>query len=240
MEKYISALLISFYVYGFAGWVWESFICPVITGGKIKNSGFLNGPIVPIYGVGALSVSLLFSVHETYLSIFIGGAFVACVIEYFTSWAMEKLYHRRWWDYSDKAFNVNGRVCLEGFLVFCLFSVVAVKFIQPALMERILNHGMLMLVVVATSLTTLLVLDMIVTIIALAHLEERLDGFIKDVEMYAEKAFDGFESGRKNFYDVLETLKMNDKPAYKNFIKGKNLMYHRIIKAFPDLTNKKK
>ena len=53
MEKYISALLISFYVYGFAGWVWESFICPVITGGKIKNSGFLNGPIVPIYGVGA-------------------------------------------------------------------------------------------------------------------------------------------------------------------------------------------
>ena len=129
-----------------------------------KNSGFLNGPIVPIYGVGALSVSLLFSVHETYLSIFIGGAFVACVIEYFTSWAMEKLYHRRWWDYSDKAFNVNGRVCLEGFLVFGLFSVVAVKFIQPALMERILNHGMLMLVVVATSLTTLLVLDMIVTI----------------------------------------------------------------------------
>ena len=97
-----------------------------------------------------------------------------------------------------------------------------------------------MLVVVATSLTTLLVLDMIVTIIALAHLEERLDGFIKDVEMYAEKAFDGFELGRKNFYDVLETLKMNDKPAYKNFIKGKNLMYHRIIKAFPDLTNKKK
>ena len=97
MEKYISALLISFYVYGFAGWVWESFICPVITGGKIKNSGFLNGPIVPIYGVGALSVSLLFSVHETYLSIFIGGAFVACVIEYFTSWAMEKLYHRRCW-----------------------------------------------------------------------------------------------------------------------------------------------
>ena len=63
MEKYISALLISFYVYGFAGWVWESFICPVITGGKIKNSGFLNGPIVPIYGVGALSVSLLFSVQ---------------------------------------------------------------------------------------------------------------------------------------------------------------------------------
>ena len=46
MEKYVSSLIISFFVYGFAGWIWESFICPLITGHKIKNSGFLNGPIV--------------------------------------------------------------------------------------------------------------------------------------------------------------------------------------------------
>ena len=48
MEKYVSSLIISFFIYGFAGWIWESFICPLMTGHKIKNSGFLNGPIVPI------------------------------------------------------------------------------------------------------------------------------------------------------------------------------------------------
>ena len=77
MEKYISAYIITFYIYGFAGWIWESLICPIMTRHRIKNSGFLNGPIVPIYGVGALTVSLLFSPTESYLSIFIEGAFVA-------------------------------------------------------------------------------------------------------------------------------------------------------------------
>ena len=53
-------------VYKRQGWVWESFICPVITGGKIKNSGFLNGPIVPIYGVGAVSyIHLMFLFIES-------------------------------------------------------------------------------------------------------------------------------------------------------------------------------
>lgn len=51
MEKYISAYIVTFYIYGFAGWIWESLICPIMTRHRIKNSGFLNGPIVPIYGL---------------------------------------------------------------------------------------------------------------------------------------------------------------------------------------------
>lgn len=240
MERYISALVISFFIYGFCGWIWESFICPLITGHKIKNSGFLNGPIVPIYGVGALVVSLLFSPQESYLSIFIEGAFVACVIEYLTSWAMEALYHHRWWDYSDKAFNVNGRVCLEGFLVFGLFSVIAVKFVQPAIMQWLLQYGMVLLLVVATVLTTILTIDLIFTIIALAHLEERLEEFRKMVEEYTVKAFDGFESSKKNLYEIFEDMKVKDMPIYQEITKQTKFAEKRILKAFPHLMNKKK
>ncbi len=240
MEKYISAIIISFFIYGFAGWIWESFICPLATGNKIKNSGFLVGPIVPIYGVGAIVVSLLFSPAESYLSIFIEGAFVACVIEYLTSWAMEAMYHRRWWDYSDRAFNVNGRVCLEGFLIFGLFSVVAVKFIQPYLLSQIMIHGMIQLIIMATILSTILCVDFVFTVISLAHLEERLDKFMKDVEEYAQKALNGFEESRKNAGDIIEMIKANDFQTYKKLFDGRKLVEHRLLKAFPHLMNKNK
>lgn len=240
MEKYICSIIISFFVYGFAGWIWESFICPIITGHKIKNSGFLNGPIVPIYGVGALAVSLLFSPQETYISIFIEGAFVACVIEYFTSWVMETMYHCRWWDYSHKAFNVNGRVCLEGFLVFGLFSVIAVKFVQPALLERIMDNGTTVLIVLATVLTTILIIDLIFTMITLANLEQRLDNFLKDVEAYAQKVLDGIEINRQNMLDVLEAIQKKDRTYYMELFKQKKYVEKRIVRAFPQLINRSK
>lgn len=240
MERYAGALMITFFIYGFAGWIWESFICPILTGNKIKNSGFLIGPIVPIYGFGALLVSLLLSPHENLLTVFIEGAFVACVVEYLTSWAMETFYHRRWWDYSDKAFNVNGRVCLEGFLVFGFFSVLAVKYIQPFLMSQIMTYDTTLLVGVATTLSIIFFVDFIVTIVSLMHLEERIDTFMKDVEEYAQKALSDFETNRKNLYEIIETMKISDLPGYQGAIKHKKLVEKRILKAFPHLINKNK
>lgn len=240
MEREISAWIISFFVYGFCGWIWESFVCPIITRHKIRNSGFLNGPIVPIYGVGALAVSLLFSPQETYLSIFIEGAVVACVIEYLTSWGMEALYHRRWWDYSDKAFNVNGRVCLEGFLVFGLFSVIAVKYAQPALLRKILENDTVLLIVIATALTTLLIIDLCVTVITLTHLEERIETLRKDIEEYAQKAFDEFEASKTNWDEVIEYLQQKDKEYYESVFKNRKYADRRIVKAFPHLIHRKK
>lgn len=240
MEGYICAWIITFYIYGFAGWVWESFLCPILTKHRIRNSGFLIGPIVPIYGVGALVVSLLFSPDESVLSIFIEGAFVACIIEYMTSWIMETLYQRRWWDYSDKAFNVNGRVCLEGFLVFGLFSVIAVKYVQPALVQKIVYYDSTLLIVVATALTTTLFIDLVSTVISLTHLDERLELFVKDIEEFAEHALDEFESGRKSAYEILVMLKQKDKNMYKQALKGKKYSDKRIIKAFPQLVKKDK
>ncbi|MCD8027079.1 MAG: putative ABC transporter permease [Erysipelotrichaceae bacterium] len=235
MEKYICAIIISFYIYGFAGWIWESFLMPIIGHYKIKNRGFLNGPIIPIYGVGAVIVFLLFSANESYLSIFIEGGFVACVIEYITSWGMETLYHRRWWDYSDRAFNVNGRVCLEGFIAFGIFSIACVKYVQPYLFNKLLKYELIPLVIVATASSTIFIGDLLTTIIALAHLDERLDEIIELIEEYNEKMRLDMEERQKDFSELLETIRQENGIHYQKYIQHTGYSDRHIFNAFPNI-----
>lgn len=68
-------LVISFFIYSFCGWIWESLICPIATGHKIHNSGFLTGPCIPIYGSGAIVVCALFPISKDWSLIFIEGGY---------------------------------------------------------------------------------------------------------------------------------------------------------------------
>lgn len=119
-------------IYSFFGWVYESILCS-ITSGSLVNRGFLNGPICPVYGFGALVIILAFwwepDIHIW--NLFFSSMVLTCTLEYFTSWAMEKLFHARWWDYSQYRFNLNGRVCLLGAVAFGTFSVLLIKVVHP-------------------------------------------------------------------------------------------------------------
>ena len=112
-----------FIIYAFLGWAWESFITSVPQR-RFVNRGFLNGPYCPIYGVGALLFIFGTNYIENPALRFLAGAVIACALEYVTSWTLEKIFHARWWDYAPRRFNLNGRICLEGFLVFGLAAVV--------------------------------------------------------------------------------------------------------------------
>ncbi|MFR6100549.1 MAG: hypothetical protein ACLUIS_11075 [Longibaculum sp.] len=78
-------------------------------------------------------------------------------------------------------------------MVFGVFSVVAVKFVQPYLLEKIMQHGLITLVVIATMLTTIFIIDLIFTVVSLTHLDERLDEFMKDIESSMQKLIDDVE-----------------------------------------------
>ena len=117
-------------IYSMIGWIYESTICS-IGHRKLINRGFLNGPYCPIYGTGAVLVLLVLGKIQNPVALFFAGAVVTCSLEYFTSWLMEKLFHARWWDYSKRKFNIGGRVCLIGAVVFGAFSVVLIKFLHP-------------------------------------------------------------------------------------------------------------
>ena len=117
-------------IYSIIGWVYESTICS-IGHRKLINRGFLNGPYCPIYGTGAVLVLLVLGRIQNPVLLFFAGAVVTCSLEYLTSWLMEKLFHARWWDYSKRIFNIGGRVCLIGAVVFGAFSVVLVLVLHP-------------------------------------------------------------------------------------------------------------
>ncbi len=107
-----------FLFYSFVGWMYESILVSCQQH-RLVNRGFLNGPLCPIYGTGAiLGVALILGNVHNPIIIFLISMVGATILEYTTSWVMEQLFHARWWDYSNFRFNLQGRVCLLGALIF--------------------------------------------------------------------------------------------------------------------------
>ena len=115
------------------GWAMEV-ACKRIEYKRFINRGFLIGPWCPIYGVGALLIVLLLSPHaQSPLSVFLLAMVLCGALEYITSWLMEKLFHARWWDYSYRRFNLNGRICANTLIPFGLLGVLLVYVVHPFL-----------------------------------------------------------------------------------------------------------
>lgn len=120
-----------FVLYGVAGWVYETLLCS-ISARRFVNRGLLHGPICPIYGVGAVAVLLLLSpLRDRPVLLFFLSATVTVSVEYTTAWLLETLFHLRLWDYSKRFCNLQGRVCLLGFTVFGVMSVLVVEYVHP-------------------------------------------------------------------------------------------------------------
>ncbi len=131
MLSELEMYLLLFFACSFLGWCMEV-ICKLIEFRRFINRGFLVGPICPIYGTGAVLMAYLLPRWTTQVeSTFLLALMVCGVLEYITSWGMEKLFHARWWDYSQKRFNINGRVCAENLLAFGVMGVLVVKLLKP-------------------------------------------------------------------------------------------------------------
>ena len=137
----IARQFILFIVYSFLGWVWETIYC-TIQEKQFQNRGFLFGPVCPIYGVSVTIVQILISVSVRgaggplpVWQMFLICAAGSVVIEYGTSWYLEKRFHARWWDYSALPLNINGRICFPVTVCFGLGGVVIGRYILPAILS---------------------------------------------------------------------------------------------------------
>lgn len=100
---------------------------------KFTNRGFLIGPLCPIYGIGALAMTLLLGKHVNNLfMVFVVAVLSSAALEYLTSFLMEKLFRVRWWDYSHLRYNLNGRICLSHLVYFGVFGMLVVRFVNPS------------------------------------------------------------------------------------------------------------
>ena len=122
---------ILFLIYSIIGWVMEV-IFTLFKDKTLVNRGFLIGPYCPIYGCGCVLIILLLKRYSNdFFVLFIMSMVVCSILEYLTSYIMEKLFKARWWDYSDRKFNINGRICLETMIPFGLVGCLLMYVINP-------------------------------------------------------------------------------------------------------------
>ncbi len=216
-------------IYSIMGWIYESTLCSVRSH-KFINRGFLNGPYCPIYGSGALLVILILGRITNPVLLFFLGAIVTCSLEYATSYLMEKLFHARWWDYTKRKFNINGRVCLIGAVVFGAFSVLIVLVVHPFVegltdkLPDIARH------VLSASLFAIFAADNAVTIAGFSGFHKKMAELAAFLEQQKASAANRIQSS-----DAYKEMR-----EFNEAIKSKlNLQQRRMVKAFPALKMKK-
>ncbi len=139
MDNIIKYILM-FFFYSFAGWCLESIYCS-IGEKRLINRGFLTGPLCPIYGTASLVLIVLIynPFKDNPLAVFMLGIILCDVVEYLTSYLMEKLFAARWWDYTYELLNIRGRICLKHSLYWGVISIIFVKVLHPAV-ENLYNR----------------------------------------------------------------------------------------------------
>ena len=147
LEK-IEIYIMLFAIYSVIGWIMEITL-EFIEKRKFVNRGFLIGPYCPIYGFGGVAITILlrnFMLTKNAVSlvdsIWISTIVIMCIcgiLEYITSYVMEKLFHARWWDYNNFKFNINGRICLETLIPFTIIGQIILRYASPAFINILSN-----------------------------------------------------------------------------------------------------
>lgn len=163
-------------IYSVAGWIGEMIYCSLGKHRLCEKRGFLNGFICPIYGHGALLVLyVLNGGFKNPLLTFLAGMLLTSTLEYFTSWLMEKLFHMRWWDYSSKKIQLNGRVCLLNSVLFGLACVALCHLVNPPLMAWLFSVGSTYTIPVASFLFGIYLMDIVLSVRSAIQLSTRLE-----------------------------------------------------------------
>ena len=173
MEYTVYQLAFFFFIYSFAGWCIEV-CCAAIQKRKFVNRGFVNGPLCPIYGSGAVLFAIFLpELKEAPFFLFLAGAILASILEFTTGALLEKLFHRKWWDYSDIKWNYEGYVCLPVSLIWGGCAVILNMFLNPLLVKLLGIMPKLLIVIIMIALTVVLVLDTVGTTLAIRGLQKK-------------------------------------------------------------------
>ena len=148
---------------------------------KFVNRGFLIGPICPIYGFGVLLIILLVGNSKSdLLAVFLKSILVCSVLEYFTSYFMEKLFHARWWDYSKNKYNINGRICLETMLPFGILSTIVIYVVHPLVIKFVSLFSNTLLIILTILFGILFIVDNIVSFNVMFNIKKEFHKIKKD------------------------------------------------------------
>ena len=163
-----------FIIYAFIGWCTEVSYAALDTG-KFVNRGFLNGPYCPIYGCGVvIVVAILTPLRESLLILFIGSLVLTTALEFVTGYILEKVFHNKWWDYSDKPFNVKGYICLKFSILWGLACTFIMDVLHPLIYKAITWIPFIPGVILLSVLMCVFLVDCCITVSTILKFNKRL------------------------------------------------------------------
>lgn len=198
-----------FMIYSILGWIMEV-IYALVLKKKLTNRGFLIGPYCPIYGVGCVLMILLLSGFKRYpIIVFILAIVICSLLEYYTSFVMEKLFKARWWDYTKTKFNINGRICVDTMLPFGIIACIVLYLINPMVMNVIDGISDQTLTVISASFAIIFVTDLVLSFNIV-----------------------------NNFKKTIKTVSVEDRTDdinkyLRDLLSKKSLFHRRLLTAFP-------
>lgn len=211
MQLFYEFVIMAF-IFSILGWMMEVTL-KYIQYHRFIDRGFLIGPYCPIYGFGVVGVTILvgglIGWKGTILETFMAGSVICGFLEYMTSFYMEKMFHARWWDYSTKPMNLNGRIWIGNLILFGIASVVIVRFIAPHYFEFIDKIDPVLLSVLAWIILIFMSADYVLSHILMNIVKKEIDNTSGD-----------------NTEEI--SLRMHE------LLKNRNLLQRRIYQAYPD------
>lgn len=214
MDKLIYIIML-FFVYSFLGWLMEVIIS-LIKHHKFIDRGFFIGPLCPIYGFGGIAIYILLNRYmKEPIILFLMSVIICSILEYFTSYIMEKIFKNRWWDYSDMKYNINGRICLECAIPFGFGACFLMYGVNPLLSIIFNSLNINVWKVILIVLLLLLLVDLIISFKIIINLKNISNSIRCDsTEAITKKV--------------------------KEILKKKTFLHRRLLLSFPDMKVKNK
>lgn len=177
MDYIFETYFLLFIIYSFFGWLMESI--KMIFNKDVKhfvNRGFLIGPYLPIYGLGVVLITMLLGKYSNDIPALFWLSMITCgILEYFTSYIMEKIFNARWWDYSSRKFNINGRICLETLIPFGIAGVLTIIFLNPLFINLFVIIPDFIRHIISIALISVILIDVLITTTIVAGLKGTVD-----------------------------------------------------------------
>lgn len=208
-----------FVIYSFFGWCGEVAFAAIKTG-RFVNRGFLSGPVCPIYGAGMCIVVLCLTPFSKSAGIlFVGSVILTSVLEFLTGFLLEKLYNEKWWDYSERKFNIKGYICLEFSLLWGVACVAAVKLVHSLIAKAVAFVPLIAGVILICVIIAAYIADASLTFVIMhkfrvsAKILEKVVDELKEIsDGLGEKIFERVIDAKEhtdNLRDDIEELKDN-------------------------------
>lgn len=208
-------LFILFIIYSIIGYISEITYCSIESKKLVLNRGFFMGPYLPIYGISCVLMNFFLEKYTNdFVALFVMSIVLCSIMEFFTSYILEKIFKVRWWDYSNLKFNLDGRICLFNSVLFGVGGIALVYIINPLIFPLINSMSQILLIIIGILLVIIFTTDLVISVVTLGRIK--------------------INSNKYSNHDATQEIKL----LVSENLKKNSFLITRLLNAFPKMSGK--